>query len=134
MSAPTTDPSGSGKAVSITRSRPAWDGSDRRDRLPPNWRTEIRPAVHNRNPEHICHMCGQPGGSELDHIQRGDHLCQQPQLHTPGCLCNLDWIHNRQDYLEGRSRQNCHGRKTGAEGAAARTRLNRPEPPHPALR
>lgn len=107
----------------VERSRPAWEGSTRRERLPDNW-DELRAEAHRLNPEHICHWCGDPGGSDLDHKQRGDDHRQE----------NLDWIHNRGDYEAGRSRKNCHGQKTGAEGAAARTPLNRPEAVHPSLR
>jgi 5-methylcytosine-specific restriction protein A len=109
--------------VPVERSRPAWEGSTRRERLPDNW-DELRAAAHNRNPEHICHWCGDPGGSELDHKRRGDD-------HR---LENLDWIHGRADFVAGRSLRNCHGQKTGAEGAAARQPLNRPVDVHPALR
>lgn len=119
--------------MAVERTRPAWEGSNRRERLPDNW-PELRAEAERLNPEHVCHACGRPGGSELDHIRRGDHICQHPGVHNPGCQCNLDWIHGRQDYLAGRSKVNCHGIKTGAEGAGARQRLNRPEPVHPALR
>jgi hypothetical protein len=107
----------------VQRARPAWVGSDRRERLPADWPAR-RAEAHRRNPEHICHWCGDPGGSDLDHKKRGDDHSQE----------NLDWIHNRRDYEASRSRRNCHGQKTGAEGAAARTPLNRPAPVHPALR
>lgn len=119
--------------MAVKRSRPAWEGSDRRARLPAHW-PQLRAEAHRLNPQHTCHRCGEAGGSELDHIQRGDHICQQPTVHAPGCQCNLDWIHNRRDYDTGRSKRNCHGEKTGAEGAAARTPINRPDPVHPALR
>jgi hypothetical protein len=105
------------------RTRPAWQGSNRRERLPDNW-DELRALAHERNPQHVCHWCGDPGGTDLDHKRRGDdHRIE-----------NLDWIHNRTDYLEGRSKRNCHGQKTGAEGARARVPLNRPTDVHPALR
>ena len=108
----------------VERSRPAWEGSTRRERLPANW-DQLRAQAHERNPEHICHWCGAPGGSDLDHKQRGDD-------HRPE---NLDWIHNRRDYEAGRSRKNCHGQKTGVEAAAAaRARRPRPDEVHPALR
>ena len=119
--------------MAIARTRPAWEGSNRRERLPDNW-DELRAEALRINPERICHWCGRPGGSDLDHKQRGDHICQQPGIHMPGCQCNLDWIHNRRDFEQGRSKTNCHGRKTGAEGAAARQPLNRPAEVHPALR
>jgi hypothetical protein len=117
----------------VQRVRPAWEGSTRRERLPANW-PQLREQADADNPEHICHWCGRPGGSDLDHVRRGDDVCQHPDRHSPGCICNLGWIHNRQDYLEGRSAKNCHGQKTGAEGAAARQPLNRPDDVHPALR
>lgn len=117
----------------IERSRPAWEGSTRRARLPDNW-PELRAEAERLNPTHVCHWCGRPGGTDLDHKQRGDHNCQDPGTHSPQCQCNLDWIHSRTDVLAGRSRRNCHGAKTGAEGAAARQPLNRPPDVHPALR
>ncbi len=119
--------------MAVQRTRPAWENSNRRARLPANW-PQLRENAHNANPEHICHWCGDPGGSDLDHKQRGDHQCQQPGAHHPRCQCNLDWIHGRGDFEAGRSRKNCHGQKTGAEGSAARQPLNRPEQPHAALR
>jgi hypothetical protein len=106
--------------------RPAWHGSDRRERLPDNW-DELRAAKHLENPEHTCHWCGHPGGEDLDHVIPGDD-------HR---LENLDWIHGRRSYEAGLSVRNCHGEKSGREGAearAARPRRNRPPEVHPALR
>jgi hypothetical protein len=108
------------------RSRPAWAGSTRKARLPANW-AELRAEAHRRNPAHICHLCLKPGASELDHIVQGDDHRQE----------NLDWAHNRTDYVEGRSEKNCHGEKSGREGAiaaaAAMRRQRRPEETHPAF-
>lgn len=102
----------------------AWEGSTRRQRLPADWNTVIRPAAERRNPQHVCHWCGLPGGSELDHKERGDD-------HR---LENLDWIHSRADYLAGRSPQNCHGIKSSREGAQApRVSVRRAPERHPAL-
>jgi hypothetical protein len=115
------------------RSRPAWEGSTRRQRLPDNWQ-ELRREAKRLNPDRICHWCTEPGGTTLDHKKRGDAICQEPGAHARGCQCNLDWIHDRQDVKAGRSTRNCHGEKTGAEGAASRTRLNRPAEVHPAFR
>lgn len=105
------------------RGRPAWQGSTRRERLPANWE-ELKAEGLRRNRRQICHWCGLPGGTDFDHKNAGDDHSQD----------NLDWIHSRKDVEEGRSRRNCHGEKSGAEGAAARPRLNRPEEIHPALR
>lgn len=119
--------------MSVQRTRPAWEGSDRRARLPANW-ADLRAEAHRLNPEHVCHYCDRDGATDLDHKQRGDHICQNPQAHGADCQCNLDWIHSRADYDAGRSRKNCHGEKTGREGARARAPLNRPVDVHPALR
>lgn len=97
-----------------------WVNSTRRSRLPANWRSEIRPAAHKRNPLHICHLCGRPGGDYLDHIVPGDD-------HS---LDNLDWVH---DAVE----PHCHRAKSSAEGHAAKAamrRRHRPPEVHPALR
>ncbi len=118
--------------MAVKRNRPAWQGSDRRERLPVNW-PQLRANAHLLNPQHICHRCHLPGGSDLDHIQRGDQICQQPGRHVPDCQCNLDWIHGRRDFERHVSPRNCHGEKTGAEGAAARPRYWA-EPAHPSLR
>jgi hypothetical protein len=115
------------------RSRPAWQGSTRRARLPANWGTEIKPRAREANPQQICHWCGAPGGTSLDHKDRGDAICQAPGQHQPLCQCNLDWIHDYRDVQRGVTTRNCHGEKTGREGAAARTRIARPPEQHPAF-
>lgn len=98
-----------------------WQGSTRRSRLPADWRTRIRPAAHARNPDHICHLCGDPGGDYLDHKQPGDD-------HS---LDNLDWAHDRVP-------PHCHRYKSSAEGNAARAAnpppgRRRPPEQHPGL-
>lgn len=113
--------------------RPAWQGSNRRERLPANWKTELKPRALAANPQQICHRCGRPGGTTLDHKRRGDLICLNPRVHEAKCQCNLDWIHDRQDKDAGRSAVNCHGIKTGREGAAARQRINRDPERHPAF-
>jgi 5-methylcytosine-specific restriction protein A len=93
-----------------------WAGSNRRSRLPANW-DALRAEAHRLNPQHICHVCGRPGGDQLDHIIRGDDHRQS----------NLDWIHqNTPPYT-------CHRRKSSAEGNAAKKRvsINRPPERHP---
>jgi len=103
---------------------PPWQGSTRRSRLPADWETAKRPEAHRRNPRHVCHWCGLPGGDELDHIIAGDDHRQE----------NLDWIHGRRAVANGVSNRNCHGEKTGVEAAAARLSEKVPPPPHPAFR
>src|SRR5215218_9363283 len=58
------------------RSRPAYGGSTRRDRLPDNW-AELRAEAKRLNPTQICHVCGLPGGTTLDHKVRGDDHRQE---------------------------------------------------------
>ena len=104
----------------------AWEGSDRRARLPADWETRCKPEALVRNPRRICHWCGLPGGEQLDHKLAGDD-------HSPE---NLDWIHGRESYLSGVSSRNCHGEKSGQEGATARwaRRRTRSVEVHPGLR
>lgn len=99
-----------------------WVGSDRKARLPANW-DALRAEGHRRNPQHICHWCGLPGGEDFDHKQRGDDHSQD----------NLDWIHGVRSVERGVSEVNCHGKKTSAEGLAARVSNRRPKERHPGL-
>jgi len=110
-------------AARITTGRNPWEGSTRRDRLPANW-PALRAEALRRNPRKVCHWCGLPGGDELDHKVPGDDHRQD----------NLDWIHGHRSVAAGVSVRNCHGEKSGAEGAAARPREKRPPEIHPALR
>jgi 5-methylcytosine-specific restriction enzyme A len=98
------------------RSTPAWQGSDRKARLPANWDCEIVPAVFAEYGR-TCHWCGQDGADEVDHVKRGDD-------HSLG---NLRPIHG------WRTPQRCHAKKSSAEGNAAQ-RVTRPPTQHPALR
>jgi 5-methylcytosine-specific restriction enzyme A len=105
----------------------AWEGSDRKERLPDDWDAK-HAAADERNPLRICHWCGRPGSSDLDHIIPGDDHSQD----------NLDWIHglnsfDRQRTLGFDPPRNCHQEKTSREAAAARPRLHRPPEAHPAL-
>ncbi len=109
-------------AVSVT-SKVAWNGSSRRHRLPANW-SELRDEGERRNPRHICHICGLPGGSDFDH-KNGDWSDNRQE--------NLDWAHSRADVLAGRSQRNCHGQKSSREGNAARYAFRDPPMKHPGL-
>lgn len=95
-----------------------WETSTRRSRLPPDWRTVIRPAVKQRA-RGLCeateHARGCNGtGTDADHITPGDD-------HT---MDNLQWL----------SRP-CHDAKTALETAArnaARASMRqRPPERHP---
>lgn len=95
----------------------AWEGSDRKVRLPADWTTVIVPRVM-RTHGGICHVCRDPGSDAVDHVVRGDD-------HS---YANLRPIH--QDVPPY-----CHRRKSSAEGLAAKLALRqarkRPPEPHP---
>lgn len=88
--------------------------------LPPNWR-RLR-ARTLRMHAGVCHVCGLPGATEVDHlvpVSRGG-------TDLPS---NLLPIHGRGDVLAGRSATNCHATKTGTEARGGPRR--RPPEPHP---
>lgn len=97
----------------------AWENSDRRAGLPSNW-PALRAEASRRNPTHVCHACGRPGGEALDH-KNGD-----PRDHRQE---NLDWIHDWRSKRDGVSPVNCHQRKTRND----RPSLWAPKEPHPCL-
>ncbi|MEU6614472.1 HNH endonuclease [Streptomyces parvus] len=95
-----------------------WAGSNRRDELPADWYTVLRPAVLRRD-EHRCRwregrvVCGHHA-NQVDHIgDRHDHRLENLQA-----LC----AHH-------------HGIKSSREGNAARwhERAQRPPERHPGL-
>lgn len=90
-----------------------WDTSDRHARLPAGWSTRIVPAVLRLH-RGRCHVCGQQGATEVDHVIPGDD-------HAPA---NLRPIH-----------VTCHRDKTAREARAARARIRalrlRTPEPHP---
>lgn len=109
----------------------SWDTSTRREALPANW-PELRDRADERNPQRICHWCGKPGGSDLDH-KNGDRSDNSDD--------NLDWIHGLRAVERQRAAgvarpRNCHGEKSSQEGHQARAarREKRPAEVHPALR
>ena len=89
-----------------------WRSSTRRDRLPTNWKNQIRPLVF-RQWGTTCHVCGLDGADDVDHVKAGDD-------HS---LDNLRPIH----------RQPCHAQKSAAEGVEA-ARARREQLRHPATR
>jgi 5-methylcytosine-specific restriction protein A len=97
----------------------AWENSNRRATLPKNW-PALREEAARRNPEHVCHRCGRPGGEALDHVN-GDPLDHRQE--------NLDWIHDWRSVRDGRSPVNCHNAKTRAD----RPSLWAPKEQHPCL-
>lgn len=102
----------------MSRGRPAWSGSTRRQDLPADWPAR-RAEADRRNPGHVCHRCGRPGGEALDHID-GDRFNNAQE--------NLDWIHDWRSVKAGVSAVNCHAQKTAAD-RPSQTRVEQ----HPAL-
>ncbi len=95
----------------------AWEGSDRRARLPANWASVVRPLVFATYGD-VCHVCGRSGSDDVDHLVNGDD-------HS---LENLRPIHY----------DPCHKQKSSLEGnaanAARRARGKYPRERHPGLR
>jgi 5-methylcytosine-specific restriction enzyme A len=95
--------------------RQPWAGSTRRERLPANWESQIRPAVLARD-GYRCQIRYSDvcvgAATDADHIERGDD--------------------HRMENLQAACGP-CHQRKSSQEGAAARPRLHRPPEQHPAL-
>lgn len=73
-----------------------WASSDRRVRLPKEW--HARRARVLRDHGRICHLCGGPGATEVDHVVAGDD--DSPE--------NLRPAH-----------KDCHARKSATEGGRA---------------
>lgn len=80
-----------------------WQNSDRGDRLPPEWRTKIRPRI----------------------LRRAGHRCQVTNTYGERCpelAAEVDHIRAGDDHSDDNLRAICewhHGKKSGAEGAAA---------------
>lgn len=100
----------------------AWEGSNRRAELPPDWYTKVRPRILGRDGE----RCQWPTetGLCLAPANQVDHK-NDPHDHSDDNLWALCAHH--------------HGRKTAGEGNAARTRQGRvsslrPRERHPGLK
>jgi 5-methylcytosine-specific restriction protein A len=97
------------------RRRPAWEGSTRRETLPDNWYSEIRPVILERD-GHRCQIrfddiCVD-GANQVDHI--GDRHDHRPENLRAAC-------------------EPCHQRRSSQQGRAARVSERRPPEAHPAF-
>jgi 5-methylcytosine-specific restriction endonuclease McrA len=93
----------------------SWDTSNRRSRLPANWRT-IRRQVLAR--DRVCQLCGIRAATVVDHIEA---MTDDHRLEALQGVCDP-----------------CHRQKSAAEGVAARAAARgpgrrRPEESHPGL-
>jgi 5-methylcytosine-specific restriction endonuclease McrA len=95
----------------------AWEGSDRRLRLPADWKTR-----------------------RLRVLRRDGYRCQITDDHGVPCLAwanEVDHIERGDDHDEANLRaacSSCHAKKSASEGAAAReSRRFRPREQHPGM-
>jgi 5-methylcytosine-specific restriction enzyme A len=96
-----------------------WQGSDRGERLPPEWRPTIRPRI----------------------LARDRHRCQ---LRYDGCLGKATQVDHKiagDDHSDANLQavcEECHSQKSAREGVDARARITsqrrRPAARHPGLR
>lgn len=85
----------------------AWNTSDRRERLPKDWFTRIRPHILKRDPQ--CklryRMC-QGVSTQVDHIQHGDnHSYENLQGVCSSCHATKSAREGRQAQLTRRQRR-----------------------------
>lgn len=112
-----------------------WQGSSRRTTLPPNWNSEIRPAILNRDGHRCTWLDGHDDGGfnayltgDYDPADRCtelgtdvDHVGDQSD-HSPGNLRTLgSWHHNRRSSQQGNANRRRYSNR-------------RPAEPHPGLR
>lgn len=83
-----------------------WAGSTRRTRTSNGWQQQTEARQVMRRDARVCHVCGQPGATQVDHVvpvaQGG-----------PDTLANKAPIH-----------VDCHNAKTASEAAQGRRRAN----------
>ena len=91
---PTLIPKGTSRCSE--HERPAWEGSTRRERLPPDWDRRRRRVLLRDG--HRCYLCGEVA-SEVDHVEHGD----DHSLENLKAICSP-----------------CHLKKSAREGRAAR--------------
>jgi len=81
--------------------KPAWVGSTRKARLPPDWST--RRLVVLKRDNGICYLCNEAGADTVDHVVAGDDHSLQ----------NLRAVHDKVSPY-------CHRYKSSKEGHEAR--------------
>lgn len=88
-----------------THKQEAWAGSTRRTKTGSGSRQQKRARFVLRRDAGICHICGQPGADEADHV------IPVSEGGEPG-VDNMAAVHSKP----------CHAKKTQAEAARARRR------------
>lgn len=93
-----------------------WQGSNRKERLPPGWKGRIAPRIRRRD-NYRCQWQDRPGGPKC--LERGS---------------DVDHIIPNDDDSDTNLRVLCrrhHAIKSSAEGVAARRSTSRPPEAHP---
>jgi 5-methylcytosine-specific restriction endonuclease McrA len=93
----------------------AWQASTRRERTVSGGRQQSRAAAVMHLHDGICHVCGQPGADQVDHVIPTAPDAREPE-HRDLPLSYVDSIAN----LRPIHRQPCHREKTLAEAQRAR--------------
>lgn len=111
-----------------------WADSDRRNQLPPEWRTHTRPTVLRRD-GHACTWLESHDDGGFASYLAGDYPIAD-RCGERGA--DVDHVGNPHDHSPSNARTLCswhHDRRSSAQGNAARTRIStkRPTEPHPGL-
>lgn len=112
-----------------------WHGSTRRTTLPPNWSTEIRPAIRDRDGGRCTWLTDLDDGGPTEYLAGeydDDQRCTRPGSDT-------DHIGDPHDHSPTNLRLLCswhHDRRSSKQGNTARRRYSNRRPPerHPGLR
>lgn len=113
-----------------------WQNSTRGTQLPPNWRTEIRPAVLTRDGHHCAWLDDHPDtdGGFADYLA-GNY---QPHQRCNARGADVDHVNDPHDHSIDNCRTLCdwhHNRRSSRQGNTAQRRPNTqlPREPHPGL-
>jgi hypothetical protein len=112
-----------------------WRGSTRRTTLPPNWNSEIRPAVRERDGGRCTWLNDLDDGGPADYLT--GHYDDNQRCTQHGT--DTDHIGDRDDHRIENQRLLCswhHDRRSSKQGNTARQRYSNRRPPeqHPGLR
>lgn len=102
---------------------PGWEGSTRRQTLPRNWYTTVRPEIIQRD-RNICQWPDEDGRAVNRH---GEPICGRPGS-------DVDHIDDRDDHRPANLRllcSSCHDRRSAQQGGQSFTPLHRPPEQHP---
>ncbi len=112
-----------------------WQDSTRRNTLPPNWNSEIRPAVRKRDGDRCTWITDLDDGGFIQYLA-GKH---DPDRRRDSHGTDGDQVFDPEDHRYVNLRLLCswhHDRRSSKQGNQARRRYSnrRPPEPHPGLR